>query len=118
MGPFSDGWSTEQVDGILARANADELLYVPIAVSMNAEAFGPQRAEDICVLLYKHQDPRVRGNAVKGLGHLARITGQFTREDSIECVRAGITDPDELVRSHAQDASSDIYMFTGMKISE
>ena len=118
MGPFSDGWSTEQVDEILARANADELLYVPIAVSMNAEAFGAQKAEDICVELSKHADPRVRANAIKGLGHLARITGQFSREDSIKCVQAGITDPDDLVRSYAQDTSSDIYMFTGMKISE
>lgn len=118
MGPFSDNWTTDQVDEVLAKGDADDLLYVPIVVSMNANSFGAEKAEEICVRLSCHADPRVRGNAVKGLGHIARVTGQFNREDSIECVRAAIADSDELVRSHAQDASSDIYMFTGMKINE
>ena len=60
----------------------------------------------------------MRGNALKGLGHLARITGHFNREDSIERVKQGLNDADELVRGHAQDTASDIYMFTGLKITD
>ena len=118
MGPFSNEWTTEQVDAVLAKGNANELLYVPIVVSMNAPAFDAERAEAICVELSHHVDPRVRGNALKGLGHLARATGQFNREDSIERVKLGLSDDDEMVRGHAQDAASDIYMFTGLKISD
>ena len=118
MGPFSNEWTVLQVEEVLARGDVEELLYVPIVVSMNALEFKVERAEDICVSLSVHADPRVRGNSLKGLGHIARITGQFSREESIQRIKEGLSDPDELVRSHAQDAASDIYMFTGLKISE
>jgi hypothetical protein len=118
MGPFQNEWTTEQVEAVLAKGNADDLLYVPIVVSMNVPTFDPARAEDICVELSSHADPRVRGNALKGLGHIARSSGSFGRKDSIGRIKAGLTDEDETVRSHAQDASSDIYMFTGLTISE
>lgn len=118
MGPFSNDWTSDQIEEVLSRGDANELVYVPIVVSMNAPAFEAGRAEDICVDLSNHADPRVRGNALKGLGHLARITGKFSREDSIDRVREGLSDPDESVRGHAQDAASDVYMFTGLKISE
>ena len=118
MGPFSNNWTTQQVEAVLARGASDELLHVPIVVSMNANDFGVTRAEDICVGLAANPDPHVRGNAIKGLGHIARVTGQFNRADSIACVKSGLSDKDELVRSHASDASSDIFMFTGLKISE
>ena len=118
MEPFSNEWTIQQVEEVLSKGDAKELVDLPIFVSMNAPDFPVGRAEDICVLLSHHVDARVRGNSLKGLGHLARITATFSREESIGRVRAGLSDSDESVRGHAQDAASDIYMFTGLKISD
>ena len=39
MGPFSNEWTTHQIDAVLAKGETEELIYVPIVVSMNAPSF-------------------------------------------------------------------------------
>ena len=78
MNPFADGWDEAKVEAALARAVPEELLHVPIVVSLNpcdcAWSF------NICRTLATHTDPRVRGNAILGFGHLARTCGALSRE--------------------------------------
>ena len=54
----------------IKRDDPDELLYVPVAVSLNAPELAWAIA--ICTRLASHDHPLVRGNAVLGFGRLAR----------------------------------------------
>ena len=73
MGPFKSGWDERDVEAVVARGEPMELLYVPIAVGMNADAFEKGWAEEQCLSLAEHPHFNVRGNALLGLGHIARV---------------------------------------------
>jgi hypothetical protein len=110
MGPFTDGWDETKVEAVLARGDPEELLYAPIVVSLDppdcAWSF------NICRTLATHADPRVRGNAILGFGHLARTCGDLQR-DVAPLIEAALNDPEEYVRHHANDAAHDINHFLG-----
>ncbi len=110
MGPFKDGWTEADVEAVLARANPDELLYVPIIVSLT-----PPDADwsfTICKRLATHEDARVRANAMLAFGHLARMCARL--DDSARALlAAALDDPDQNVRFNANDASHDINHFLG-----
>jgi hypothetical protein len=111
MGPFSDGWTEADVDAVIARADPAELLYVPIAVSMDP----PSRvwAERICVQLAAHEDPNVRCNALLGFAHLARIFRSLNQRVVQPIIEAGLRDPSEHVRNRADDVATDIEWYIG-----
>lgn len=113
MGPFKDGWDEAQVEAVLARGEPDELLYAPIVVSLDppdcAWALG------ICKRLAAHADARVRGNAILGFGHLARVCRALDH-DVAPIVEAALRDPDPVVRGKAGDAASDINHFLGWSL--
>ena len=110
MGPFADGWDEAKVEAVLARGDADELLYVPIVVSL--EPPDCAWAFNICKKLATHPDPRVRGNAILSFGHLARTCGALER-DIGALIEAAHDDPDEYVRGQAYDAACDANHFLG-----
>lgn len=110
MGPFADGWDEAKVEAVLNRGDPDELLYVPIVVSLDPP--GCDWSFNICRRLATHTDPRVRGNAILGFGHLARTCGQLERNIG-PLIEAALEDPDQYVRGHANDAAHDINHFLG-----
>jgi len=87
MGPFQEGWTTDNVEAVMARGKPHELLYVPIVASLNAADCPPGWAENICVRLAMHPDPQVRGNALMGFGHIARTAARWTWRWSGRCWR-------------------------------
>lgn len=113
MGPFADGWDEAQVEAVLARGDPDEVLYVPILVSLDppdcAWSFG------ICKQLASHADARVRANAMLGFGHLARTCAALDR-DIAPLIEAALTDVSEEVRFKANDAAHDINHFLGWRL--
>lgn len=111
MGPFSKGWTEEDVEHVIADGNPDELLYVPIVVGMNAADCDREWAENICLLLASHSDFNVRGNAVLGFGHIARTCRALNIEKVLPIVQRALQDSHEYVRGHAEDAMSDIEFF-------
>ena len=50
--PLEDGWTTDDVEKVIERGIPEELLYVPIFVSMNPPDC--QWAEDVCLILLGH----------------------------------------------------------------
>ena len=54
MGPFHDGWTTDDVEAVMARGEPHELLYAPIVASLNAADCPPGWAESLCVRLAAH----------------------------------------------------------------
>lgn len=111
MGPFRDGWTRDDVEAVLLRGDPGELLYVPVVVGMNAPSCGAEWAEQVCVGLANHPDATVRGNALVGIGHVARTCAELRDPRSLLAVQEGLNDPEPRVRGHADDARSDIELF-------
>ena len=116
MSPFKDGWNEADVEAVIARNDPDELLYVPIAIGMNAHAVSRPWAENICFSLSKHPDFNVRGNAILGLGHIARTCGDLDCEKALPIISAALSDEHQYVRGHANDASMDLEMYLGILV--
>lgn len=99
---------------MIRRGDPHELLYIPIAVSMDP----PDCAwsERICVQLAGHHDFNVRGNAVLGFGHLARTCGYLAESVVRPIIEKALHDPHEYVRGQAVSATDDIEHFLGWRV--
>ena len=115
MGPFKDGWTKEQVEEVIRRDDPDEVLYVPVVVTMDPPDY--EWSESICIQLADHTHFNVRGNAILGFGHLARIFG-VASDQARRLVWRASQDGDEYVRSHAEGARDDIEHFTKIRLTE
>lgn len=103
----------DDVDVILTRNEPEELLYVPIVVGMNADSCEPGWAEKICLELAQHPHFNVRGNAILGLGHIARTCRVLTLEHAVPVIASALTDANQYVKDHAYSAASDVYVYLG-----
>ncbi|HEY2155027.1 MAG TPA: hypothetical protein VGH33_05325 [Isosphaeraceae bacterium] len=106
--PEDDGYD---VGGALARGDMDRLRLVALSVAMHSE--DPGRAEALCLLLARHDDGIVRGNAILGLGHVARFHRKLISPEASSAVEAALRDPDAWVRGQATCAADDIEAFLG-----
>jgi|GEM_PF-515241 len=104
-----------QVEAAIARGDPEELLRTVLAAAMHAE--DGAWAEDVCVRLASHANPNVRGNAVLGLGHIARVHGRLDRERALPTLEAALADADEYVRGQANAAAGDVEHFLGWRTS-
>jgi hypothetical protein len=108
--------SKEEVEAAIDRCDPEELLEVPISVSMYEQ--NPRWAQLVCLGLSAHAHPVVRGNAVLGFGHLARRFGKLDFEDVIiELIEDALHDPDEYVRDQANAAADDVECFLSCRIN-
>lgn len=106
MGPFKDGWLKEDVQKVIDENNSEDLLYVPIVITMDPLDF--DWAENICVTLSEYPDFNVRGNAILGFSHLARVCGKLNENIVRPVIERALNDENEYVKGHAQDAVEDI----------
>jgi hypothetical protein len=106
--------SREAVEAALGRDEPKELLRAVIAVALHSEELG--WASAVCLQLARHQHFNVRGNAILGLGHLAR---RFGRLDPVarDVIEDGLRDSDAYVRGQAECAADDAQHFLRWKIS-
>ena len=116
MGPFSDGWTESDVESVMARANPDELLYCPIVVGMNAADCDREWAEHICITLASHPHFNVRGNAILGFGHIARVCRALDIERVVPIVASALSDSHDFVRGQACNAADDLLAFLGVSV--
>jgi len=105
----------DDIAAALARNDAQELLHLPIALSLDPpEDTYPGAAEAVCLRLARHAHPNVRGNALLGFGHLARTAGVIRAGEEVHAlVSAGLDDPDSYVAGQADAAASDLSFFLG-----
>ena len=111
MTPFKDGWTKQDVEGVITRDDPAEVSYVPIVVSMHPP--DPDWAHDICLRLVKHVHWNVRGNAILGFGHLARTTGQVDKDRVLPLVESALSDSNEFIRGQAHSAADEISHLLG-----
>lgn len=108
---LADPLTPESVATILRQGPLEAQRRLPVALSMDP----PEHidVESICLGLARHEDPIVRGNAVLGLGHLARTLGQLDPARVKPVLEAALQDDHPWVRGHAEAAASDIRVFLG-----
>ena len=99
------------MEDVISRGDPEELLHVPIAVSMDPT--DPGWSQEICLRLVDHEHWNVRGNAILGFGHLARTTGQLDKDRILPLVTSALSDPNEYVRGQANAAADDIANYVG-----
>lgn len=106
-------WSHEQVEQALRDDKPEALRYAVVAVSMYDADW--RYAQGLCVRLSYHPHFNVRGNAVLGFGHIARVHGQLDRAVVQPIIEAALRDADDYVRGHGVDAADDTAHFLGWK---
>ena len=99
----------------LHRGSPDELLTVALSVALHETELS--WAQDFCAGLASHPHPNVRGNAILGLGHLARRFGTL-EPSAIPIVESALRDPDDFVRGQAHAAADDLNHFLGLRLAE
>lgn len=114
MGPFRDGWTEQDVEAVIARGLPDEILYVPIVITMDPPDL--DWSEAICLALARHPHFNVRGNAVLGFGHLARTCRRLNVAAVVPVIAAALRDEHEYVRGHAEDAAGDLMHYLGVQV--
>jgi hypothetical protein len=107
--------SEADAEAAITRNDPEELLYVPIAVSLHAERF--EWAQALCIRLATHPHFNVRGNAVLGFGHLARRFRRIDRAAVEPLVLRALTDSNEYVRGQAAEAVHDLRHFLGWDLA-
>jgi hypothetical protein len=104
-------WTRDEVERALRDDNPDALLMAVIAVSMNESDW--KYAQDLCVKLASHPHFNVRGNAVLGFGHIARIHGKLDRPIVQPLIVAALQDESDYVRGQADSAVDDTKIYLG-----
>lgn len=99
----------------LARAHnqVEELPALIVAVALFEESY--ERAVAYCLALVEHPSANVRGNAILGLGHLARRFGRLPKAAG-SAIYTGLSDSEEYVRGQASSAADDVRFFLGWKL--
>jgi len=99
----------DEVEAAIVRNDPDDLLRAVLAAALYAD--DRNWAEGICLMLSHHEDCKVRGNAILGFGHIARLHGQLTKSKVKPVIEAGLRDPSDLVRGQADSAADDVEFF-------
>jgi hypothetical protein len=103
-----------EVEEAIQRDDPGELSIAVLAAALYSEE--PEWPQEICLRLAGHSHNNVRGNAILGLGHIARIHRTLNRARGEPAIRDALCDPDEYVRGHASDAADDVEIYLGWQI--
>ena len=87
-----------------------ELPSILVSVALYEE--NPELASSYCLSLVTHENENVRGNALLGLGHIARGFGHLPPE-AMAAIFSGLNDNSEYVRGQASSAADDVQQFIG-----
>jgi hypothetical protein len=98
-----------EVEDAIERDDPIELMDVVLQVANDSSE--REWAQSCCVQLARHRSEHVRGNAVAGLGHLARRFGQLDPQAARRRVEIALYDRSDYVRDKARTAADDLRTF-------
>jgi hypothetical protein len=104
-------WTRDVVERALRDDDPDALLRAVVAVAMHDADW--RYAQDLCIRLSSHPHFNVRGNAVLGFGHIARVHRRLDRVVVQPIIEAALRDANDYVRGHGVDAADDTEQFLG-----
>jgi hypothetical protein len=106
--------SPAEIEAAVRRDVPEELAIAVLSAALCAD--DGAWAESLCERLAQHRDANVRGNAVLGLGHIARIHRRFVRPAIQGIIERAMHDREAYVRGHAESAADDVEQFLGWKV--
>ena len=106
-------YSRDEIENAISKDDPNELLYAVLSVALYSEDSG--YAEKICVQLSNHTHFNVRGNAILGFSHIARIHDKLNEKLVKPIIIKALKDENKYVRGHADCAKDDIKQFLGWK---
>lgn len=107
-------YSPAEVLAVIKRGDVEQLSRAVVGVALHVS--DSNYAEDLCVRLAVHDNSNVRGNAILGLGHLARRFGQLNIAQVKPIIESFLSDQSEYVRGQTWAAADDITHFLGWDI--
>ncbi len=99
----------DRFEAALERDDPPELQRLILEVALEAQ--NQMWAEVCCARLTRHRNANVRGNALSGLGHVARRFGQLDRRRVHRLIEVGLHAHNEAVRAGAESAADDTETF-------
>ena len=106
--------SKAEVESAILINDPEELLYAVLSAALYAD--DSEWAEDICLRLSSHEHFNVRGNAVLGLGHIARIHGALDELKAKPVIEGALKDENAYVKGQANAAADDVEFFLKWKV--
>jgi|SRR5688572_7881779 len=106
--------SVADVEAAIGRNQPEDLLRAVLSAALYGRDL--EWAQGVCRRLAAHENFNVRGNAILGLGHLARIHGRLDRLVALPIIEAGLIDSHEYVRRQAYAAADDIKHYLGWTV--
>jgi len=104
----------EAVESAISRNDPNELLYAVLSAALYSDDL--DWAEGVCLQLAEHEHFNVRGNAILGFGHLARIHRRLDEGRVKLLIEAALEDESEYVRGQAESAADDVEFFLKWKV--
>ena len=101
--------SHAEIEAAILRDNPNELLYAVLSAALYSE--DSAWAEDVCVRLAAHEHFNVRGNAILGFAHIARIDKKLDEAKVNPLIESALEDESEYVRGQAEGTKDDIKHF-------
>jgi hypothetical protein len=98
-----------EIEEAIARDDRERLQAAVLSAALHSS--DPEWAESICVELARHDHPGIRGNAILGFGHIARLHGRLTERLVKPVIETALGDSDEYVKSNAISAADDVEFF-------
>jgi hypothetical protein len=106
-------FSKSQMETIIAQNDIEQLIYVPLFASLYFE--DRDFAYKICLKLADHPNFNVRGCAIEGFEHIARIDGKLDKEIVKPLIEKALVDESEFVRVKADDTKDGLEHFLKWK---
>lgn len=98
-----------QVEAAIERDDPDELPSAVLSAALHSD--DPEWAESVCRKLADHPHFNVRGNAILGFAHLARLHRRLDEAHVKPLVARALDDPSDYVRAQAEAAKDDLVHF-------
>ncbi|HZU31954.1 MAG TPA: hypothetical protein VFB79_12620 [Candidatus Angelobacter sp.] len=106
--------SKTEIENAIRRDDPQELPYAVLSAALYSS--DQEWAQDVCLRLAQHSHFNIRGNAILGFGHIARIHRNLDQPRIRPLIEQALFDPHAYVRGHAEDAADDIEHFLHWKI--
>jgi hypothetical protein len=107
--------STAEVEAAILRNKPIELSTAVLSAALYADR--AEWAQGVCERLAPHSNENVRGNAILGFGHVARINGKLTKSRVRPLIEAALQDDSEYVRGQAEAAADDVELFLRWRLN-
>ena len=109
-------YTKNDCENILKEGDINQLRILTISLGENFSDW--KYAQNVCLELSSHEDEWVRGNALLGLGYIARTHGKLEKHLVKPVIMKGFRDKSAIVRGQAAIAVDDINFFLKWKIAD